>query len=1208
MPNINFLPEQIKILETKDKNIIVSASAGSGKTTVMIEKLIKIIIEENVNIKNLLVLTYTKAAAEEMKQKLINALYAKAEKDNKLISQIDDVANADISTIHSFFQKLIKKNFMLLDIDPNFSVLEENQTENLKYQALKNAILTYGEISKEKLNKLLDIYGKSRNEKTIYKLLERINIFLSAVDDPNEWIKTIATKLCEKNLNQNIAIKIINKNFFETANYFLAIFNNLLKTAKEQGAIKYVEYLNNIISQLSLVRIEKEEKNSELTEPLEYTGTFFENYSVFQNFDFKTLRQETDLLELYEKIVIERDKLKDFVNKLKTYDYSKENVLLSIESVKEIIEILLELNLVYEKEFTALKKAKNALDFNDLEKYALLLSNNTEICASLSNKYAYIFIDEFQDANRLQEKILSRFAGGNKRFMVGDVKQSIYGFRQAEPDIFIEMQNVFKKSEKSEVMFLNLNFRSHKKILAFVNLVFNEIMTMETAKLDYKTTAQLESRMEFLEDESSEIPRVELNLIKFPKKQEKLTAPHVYSVRKHPEATAQDGTAEKEAILIAEKISNLIGKKYFNISEKVFKEIEFKDISVLLNARGSYLDKFCSVLANFNIPVYANTNSSLLNDEEVNIFVCLLKLCRNFNDDISLAVCLNSIFGGLSYDELAQIRLANLNDININNLSKQDIKEQTEMFANKNENLANGNSETNNAPEIEKDSQKIQNKQKNSSYFYECVLNYNLQDEIYQKIKNFKNLLKELKFDIECRGIYFAFNKLISQFDYFSYLYSKNNGLEKVNKIKKFLQDFKDSEFNFNLISFLNYTDENPDSIKAPNFISGDNCVNVTTIHSSKGLEYPVVILANAGALFTGQPRNSEIEINLNEGIALKFYNNLNRTKNMSVMFDAMLKLNKSAEFAEKLRLLYVALTRAKNYLIITGGFSDEFSKLNSDFEIKQKTNFLDLIVGALPLNEIEKINSNENVKNQNYQVKIFNSSEISSKNLTENNKLFGKFDSDYVNIFKNYFNSELPKKDETALKNSVTSLSNLDYEQEYASVNISPKSLKISEHLNEKPTDIGILYHKVLEKIDFNKIETLEDIEQFLIANFSKDKKNIDSHKIFESVFCLKKFKYNNILKEQKFMMYVPHNEIVENGSKEKILIQGIVDLILLGEKNILIDYKFSSISNEKTLIDRYNLQLKIYKKAIESALNQKIDETYILHINSGKLIKMMG
>ncbi|MDD2445696.1 MAG: UvrD-helicase domain-containing protein [Clostridia bacterium] len=1159
MSSINFLPEQIKILESKDKNVIVSASAGSGKTTVMIQKLINLIVENNVNVKNLLVLTYTRSAAEEMKQKLLDALFEKAKTNPALLNQIDDVETSDISTIHSFFQKLIKKYFNVLDIDPNFSVLEEKQSEAFKHKALKEAIAKFGETNPLDLSKLLDIYGKTRTEKTIYFLLDKINIFLSAVDDPDFWSKNIAIKSCEEDLNKNYALEVVNQSFYQTAQHYIKVFNKTLKQAEQCGAVKYIEYINNILSQLEIIKPNKlkNEKNQK-----KYRGSFFDNFSALSQFSFKNLYNNENLPDLYNLLAKQRDDLKNYINKATKDDYSKENVELSLKSVKDIINILLELNKVYEVEYSSLKKTVNALDFNDLEKMALELSQNEEISNQISNRYSNIYVDEYQDANRLQEKILSAFVKKNNRFMVGDVKQSIYGFRQAEPDIFLDMQKQFCNSEDSEVMYLNSNFRSHKKILNFVNLVFNTIMTQGTAKLDYKNTAQLQSRLEFQEDESSDSPRVELNIIKNSPEETNPPASKIYSVKEHSCVVLSDENPEREAILIAKKISELVGKKYFHISSKTFKEIEFKDISILLNSRSSYLDRFCTVLSNYNIPVCANTNSSLLNDEEVNIFVCLLKLCKNFNDDISLAVCLkNEILGGLSFKQLGQIRL---NALHIN-------------------------------------------KEQKLNYFYECVNCYNENDEILCKINNLKSLIEQLKFDIKIKGIYFALSRIVYENDYYLYLFSKNNGNEKVNNVQKFLRDFNGSEYNFNLIAFLNFIEQSPDGIKAPNYISGDNCVNVTTIHSSKGLEYPVVILANVGAEFTGKHRNGEIEINLNQGIALKFYNNETRVKSMPVMFDAMIKINKSAEFAEKLRLLYVALTRAKNYLIIVGSTEEDITSLTTDFEIQQKNSFLELIAGALPENEIDKINKGENIKNENYSVKIFNELEITRENVKEKTDLFGKSNKDYVKIFENYFNLKAPLKKDIALKNSVTSLARENMELDYASINHIPKILKTSEHLSEKPSETGTLYHKVFELLDFEKINSLKDIEQFLAIKFSKEANILNINKIYQSVCCLKKIKYRNILKEQKFMMYIPHKEIVENGSKEKILIQGIVDLILLGEKNILIDYKYTSLTNEEEIIKRYSMQLKIYKRATETALNNKIDCVYILLINSGKLIEIM-
>ncbi|MDD2227027.1 MAG: UvrD-helicase domain-containing protein [Clostridia bacterium] len=1296
MKREDFLPEQRKVLNCTDKNLIVSASAGSGKTTVMIQKIIELITEQNKSVKDFLILTYTVLAAEEMNQKLINALYEKtfsyleqiratssadtistigkftdkneanskqsnvenlnieknAEKDleknvekkgkNKekensekiekkyyhLLSQIDEMATADISTIHGFFQRLLKKYFMLLNLEPNFKILEESQAQVLKNQALKNAIVTYGENSRERLNQLLDIYGKSRSEKTIFKLLEKINVVLKAIDDAPFWCENIATKLCEPNLNKNYAIKTLNRFFCDSARYYEKVFEKLLKETQLLSEAKYTAYVQDILIQLNLIKLNEKETEK----------NFFTNYGIIYDFNFETLNQSKENPDLYKKIFFQREKLKEFINKIKAYNYSRENVCLSVKSIKQNIETLLDLCRVFDDEYTKLKKESSYLDYNDLEKYALELAENKDVCRQISKRYTHLFVDEYQDANRLQERILSAFASGGLRFMVGDLKQSIYGFRQAEPDIFLNLQSQFSNSEDCEVMFLNSNFRSHPRILNFVNTIFCALMTETTAKLDYAKKSCLQGRIKFPDSNETNVTNagVEINIIRTLKEKKEPQTPNVYSVKEHTKnVDLQDGDeqdkAEKEAILIAQKIGELIGKKFYDSSIKAFREIEFKDISILLNSRGSYLDKLCTKLSEFNIPIYANANKSLLGDEDIYIFIHLLELCKNFNNDIALASCLHSVFGGLNYAELAQIRFSTSNC--------KYFYECVNFFI---ENYKN---------------EKFPQTQRNAKILNNEEIDF---EEIYNKLNNFKILIDNLKFEINIKGIYFALNKVVNSYDYFSYLYSKNNGLEKANNLKKFLNDFIQSSFDNDLIGFLNFVRECPEAVSAPDYLSSDNCVNINTIHSSKGLEFPVVFLANAGASFEGRANDNEIAINLNFGIGLKFYNPIERTENMSFIFDAITKLNKDAEFAEKIRLLYVALTRAKYFLFIVGSTKNDFEKLSADYEIKQKNNYLDLIIGAMPEKMIKKINVNKNIIDDNFEVKTYFENEISNSVLFENDKQQGESNSEqgensecfenggnekklsieseciienesngenkkveskekYFKIFQDFFNKNAPAPDDVALKNSVTYLAH-ESEQDFTSINPSPKSLRTSEHLSDKAAEIGILYHKVLERIDFQNIDNEFQIKEIIQKNFSKQKDLIDEKLIFGCVKCLQSFKFKNLLKEQKFMMYIPHREIIKNGSDEKVLIQGIADLILLdavtnaneinknaiNAKNILIDYKYTSITDENLLKKRYETQLRIYKKAVETALNIKIDEVYLLLIKNQKLLKI--
>lgn len=1268
-----FQPEQIKVLNSEGKNVIVSASAGSGKTTVLIQKLIKLITEKNVSVKKLLVLTYTKASAEEMKQKLIDALYENAIDNPKLLEQIDDVAVSDISTIHSFFQRLIKRYFMVLKINPAFSVMEEQESEILKSQAIKNILNDFSKTNPYYLEKLLDYYGKTRSHKTIKKLLDKINIFLGAVDDVEEFYNHTSTLFCCENLNKNLAVFFVNKELCEMIDYFKTEFLKLNKEAQFIDSKEYFEYTNKILAILSQIKMTTKEKvyfknylenlndnvdNNDEVDEIPST-TFFKNYQILISSKFPNLNQpksnskvcqhqsQNNVLKnglqdnlkgnlpdnSQDKVKNElKDRLKDDncqeefdknlnlyikLNEVKTKfakektnyldcDYNEENVLESIKDIKETIKILLELNQSYEKEYLKLKQRKNVVDFNDLEKYALLLLKNSSICSELQNQYKYIFVDEYQDANYLQEKILSLISSNNNRFMVGDVKQSIYGFRQAEPDIFLNLEEKFKTDPNSEALTLNSNFRSNKNILNFVNLVFSEIMTQKTAKLDYKISSCLRPKAKYKDVLSNSFKNVELNIIKIPENIEKPKPPKIYSVQNiKSEYLYNFEPAELEARLVAKKISELVGQKIYDAKLKQEREIQFKDICMLLNSRGEYLDKFCSVLNKFGIPIYANTNSSLFEDEEIKIFLSLLKLSVSQLDDISYVTVLHSIFGELTYNEIAILKIIFPKCNSVYEIINKFLNDQNIIK------FLNCFSDGENCKEtFEKDLNSF------ATNLKETLSNNNFSvielKKLYQKVKNFTkfldNFIKKLKFN----GVYLTLNKIINDFDYFSYLYQRSDGIEKVAKIKKFVENFVNNSYNFDIVGFLNFVENSPNLVRAPNYISGDNCVSITTIHSSKGLEYPIVFLINCGGNFYGKQRDGDIELNTNFGIALKRFDKNNRSKNMSIIFDAMQKINKNDVFAEKLRLLYVALTRAQNHLFIVGSTKKFFKKLYSNFQIKSCSSFLDLIIGSLSEKEILEINnffllqSNKSCIFNN--LKNYSTNCYFAENFIDNvnnvkTKAVGKFDIGIVDYLKSYFNKDLPQKTNVALKNSVTSLSSVD-DEFYTSYNPQPKLLKIEEHNVKKINEIGTDYHEILEIIPFDEIHTCLDVENFIIKNNLN--KTLDVKKIFECIKLIKSFQYKNILKEQKFMMYVPHKDIIENGSREKILIQGVIDLVLLGKKNVLIDYKYTLTKNRETLINRYKMQLKLYKKAVEESLNISINEVYLLLIYSAELVKV--
>ncbi len=1097
---------QEEVVNSSNKNLIVSASAGSGKTTVMIRKIIKGMIEDGIGVKDILVLTYTKSAAEEMKQRLLSAIYENVDKNPELLNEIDDLLTANISTIHSFFQKVLKKYFYMLDLDPSFKLCDELESENLKSKALSIAMQNFFEENAEEYKNLLELYGNDRTDKKLQRVVKTINEFCMSLADPEKWINETALKLYK---DENYLINLMNEDLCFKVQSFLAEANKILKLADGQDI--YIKYLNEIISSLSLIH-----KNA----------NFFNNYNNFTRISFKNLKKDEENL-IYLAIIELRKKINEykfFLNKMNLTPERTSNLLCL---GKEIATSVINVFKLYEKTYKELKQQKNCLDFNDLERYMLELLKNQAVTESLKSEFKQIYIDEYQDANLLQEQILSMLSNGSNRFMVGDVKQSIYTFRQANPDIFLEIQKRYEKEENSESKSLNSNFRSRKEILEFVNLVFDKILTPITGGIDYKGTARFQARAEYKKVDC-DVPAVNIDIVKKAEMEKELIAPKIYSVKNHVASEETEDYPELEARLVAKRISDLIGKEIYVNGE--VKKIDFKDITILLASRGTYLDKFCSMLSRFGIPLQANSRAMLYSDNIIKPLIHLLSLTINFNDDISLASSLLN-FGNMSLNELLKIS------------------------------VCNGES------------------------FYKKVLIFNSEENIVKKLNNFNELFKNFKQNLLTDGIFTSLNKI---YDKTKYLFHLNE--EDRQKVKKFTNEFLKNGFDRDVLGFLDFAEKN--LVLAPAFTSDINAVTVTTIHASKGLEYPIVFLANAGADFTKGKKEFEVVLSEKLGIGLKDLPN----DEPSIVYNTLSIREKNNEFAEKLRLFYVALTRAKNHLFIVGSSSGNFKQIENDYDVFKQKSFLNLSIGSLSGEDIKKLNSSNKLITENgLCVEIYSDFNFNLKN---KEKTVLEADEKSKKILENYFNYNYPNKKETklALKNSV---SRIVKEEEGYSQNLTPKTFDIKEHLSGDASIIGTKYHDVMQKVDFN----LEN--QNLIIPDEVDKEKIES--AIKSVKnILKLTKSAHVFKEQEFMMYIPQKDIISEGSQDKILIQGIIDLLSIGEKNIIIDYKLSSIKDKNKLAMLYKTQLKLYKIAVNKAFNIKIDSVYLYNFNSKEMIEL--
>ena len=1096
---------QDEVVNSFGKNLIVSASAGSGKTTVMIRKIIKGIIKDGIGVKDILVLTYTKSSAEEMKQRLLNAIYENAESNPEILSQIDDLPVANISTIHSFFQKEIKKYFYILGIDPSFSLIDELEIENLKAKALKEAMQQFYQENPLCYNKLLELYGNDRTDKSLQQVIKTINEFVSSLANGEVWLKNVSLSMYKDEqkiqnfLNDSLCFKISS---------FISDANKILDEAK--GQEKYISYINGIISMLS-------ETDKKLD--------FLYNYNKVLQISFQRLAKDEENF-VYKEIIRLREKINVYKTSLKNLELSEENISSLLSESKNIVESVLNVYEKYNNIYENYKKDLNCLDFNDLEKYMLKLISDEKTLNSLKKEFKQIYIDEYQDANLIQEKILSQLSNGRNRFMVGDVKQSIYAFRQANPEIFLGIQESFKLDNNSISLALNSNFRSRSEILNFVNLIFENVMTLLTSGIDYKNTSKFNPKAEY-KNVSNTFPAVNIEIIKRKEDKTDIVAPSVYSVKDVQIESQEEAVAESEARIVAEKISELVGQEIYD--NKNIRKIDFKDITILLNARGKYLDKFCSTISRFGIPVQANSREYLYSNNIVKIILNLLNLAVNVYDDVSLASSIRE-FGGVNLNELSEIA-----EIDGNTL-------------------------------------------------YEKMIKYNFDDKLQQKIKAFLKLYEDFNFEISSYGIYVALTNIINKTKFIQRFKIKDR-----NNITKFVNDFLKNGYNYDLVGFLDFAEKN--LVIAPAYTYGSNSVSVTTIHSSKGLEYPVVFLVNSGADLTKNATNNSIVLNEKLGIGIKEMPD----DKPSLVYDILKGLQKKNEFAEKLRILYVALTRAKNHLFIVGSSAGDFKKISNDYDVFKQKSFLDLVVGSLSGNHIKNINENLSIKSEIFNINIYESINF-NLNSIQNKSL--KSDEKVKEILKRYFNFKYPFEKETsiALKNSVSRL--VDEERGY-SQNISPKYFYINEHLKEDFSTIGTEYHNLMQQIDFNEKSLNIEIPEKIDKN-----KILKAYQIIKDI--LNKTGSHNIFKEQGFMMYVNQNEIIKNGSEEKILVQGVIDLLILGVKNIIIDYKLTSILDNEKLVKKYKTQLLLYKKAVEKAFKIKIDELYLYNFNKFELIKL--
>ena len=1243
---VKWTKEQEQSIYEKGNNILVAAAAGSGKTAVLVERIINKIINEKIDIDRLLVVTFTNAAASEMRERVLKAIYKKIDEkpdDERLQRQVTLLNKSSICTIDSFCFDVVRNNFFEIDLSNNFRIGDTTEIEILQQDVLEDLFEEKYENNDEDFLKLVNTYTEYRDDTPLKDLILTIYKYIQSNPYPEKWLHE---KIEMFNFPEDI-----NQDFSKTT--WGNILLNQIKEIVDDGIYQLKPEVEN------LSKIDELKKSYELLrgnlQQLELLqanlDTWDKAYEIYSSINFGKWLVDS---KIKTEDKISAQKVRSKVIKSLEAVADKVLVMNSQESFKDIIHMYKILNklenviLEFSSQFSKKKKEKNIVDFSDIEHFALKIlidenGNPTEIAKKYQQKFEEIAIDEYQDSNLVQEYILTSISKGNNIFMVGDVKQSIYKFRQARPDLFLDKYKKYKlkqqKTEKDDLKIqLFKNFRSRREVLDFSNLIFSKIMSEELGELNYTEEEYLNLGADY--KDTGEDLKAEIDIIQIETNDEKTLNPEELEVEslqedvddeEFKEEVERKEDIEVEAQFVANKIKQLIENKFqvYDAKNKIQRDIKYKDIVILLRSTKTSAPIFEKEIIKLGMPVFSDSSSEYLESLEIQTIMNLLKIIDNPLQEIPLVATMRSMIGGFTDNDLVKIRLCDKYD-----------------------------------------------------NFYTTILKskINVDEELRLKIEDFLNKLEMWRKEQEYLSLPEFIWKIYNDTGYFNYVGLMKNGELRQANLKMLFEIAKQCEnISFKgLYNFINYIEKIKTSSKdmdsARVIGENDDVIRIMSIHKSKGLEFPIVILANTEKQFNLQDLNQKILLHPELGIGVKYID-----YDLQIRYDTLSKRAirnkiKIETLSEEMRVLYVALTRAKEKIIITGFTKKE--KIDKMMENVEKYENLSVMLLQNAKSYLEWLmliyNYNKEKMNELSTWNYYKKDEIINIYEKENKK------EDEEDISKNIIKKldEYPKEEKLEkqiieklnyiypfiestiipTKTSVTQIKQMSLEskinninRQYSDIiendidklnnykcaynnaienniriNQNPKTLENIDECEELPkpkflqsdedvkitnAEKGTLIHLCMQKLDVKKqeynLEGIKELVEKLVAKkiiTQQEAYAINLNKILQftkSNIWKEMTKANVVEREKPFYINIPAKEIYNKNVEEKILVQGIIDLYYINEKGklILVDFKTDYVANkqEKILIDKYKTQLELYKNALESALERKVDKAYI-------------
>jgi len=1040
---------QLSAIITRNSNILVSAAAGSGKTAVLTERIKSLVVSQDAGIEEMLIVTFTNAAAGEMRERIFKGISEAMEEEGADVSylqdQLDRIGNANISTFHAFCLEVIREYFYLTELAPDFKICDDAQNETFSQEAME--IMLNEMFEKEENSEFLNFaskYSKANNEKDIGNMITMVYKFIKSLPDPFGWLNT---------------------------------------------------------------KIEDLKNSADETERNTYT-------------DACVLR---DMIIRYDKI---------FVGK---------------------------------------KYSSNQLSFNDVEHLALEILAYPEPSQEYRERFKYIFIDEYQDTNEVQEELINRIKRDDNLFMVGDVKQSIYQFRLADPQIFIDKYKKYKTGNEKDCIKidLNRNFRSKPNVLSCTNRVMERIMTEESSGISYDSDAKLYPGFdhgELLKNGPAAEPVIfDMIVEKDVKESLSLVSQDTEPVK---------GT-EMEALFVCRRIKEVLGREYFDVKSGKVKTVTLDDIVVLLRSYKGSAETYQDVFQREGIPAYIEGNDGYFETVEISVFANLLKIIVNKRQDIPLLSVMRSAMFRFTADEMSSIR----------------------VFRKK-------------------------------GLFAEAFLDYCREGEDPALKEKCCSMLKRLE-EWQDRSQYMSLKDLLwmllKESGFYDFVRALPMGAQRVKNLKALVEKAEKYQNNTsqNLTGFIKYLEllelNSAPMISEKPAGDKESYVRMMSIHKSKGLEFPVVIVAGLGKSFNHRKASSEISLDKDLGFGLRFRDDKNRYK-MKTQRQLDIDDNvKAKELAEEMRILYVAMTRAREQLILIGSVKKLDDKLpGKDKEPLECTSFVEWLAG--PLHEADV--SGEAVFNIHRGFPWKYEEEEGAKSLANGQEDRSLEEEDQAvkdRIFAEYdFEYKYKEASEMPAKFTATELNRIMKNGEDPDTDI-PVTRSLPQGRQERKlsaAERGTLTHNVLQELNFAGTGTVKEIEaqieglaaKGIISQEEADEVRGDwIFRFFESDLGRRLKKAKTVYREKPFLLWHPCDE--KSGS----IVQGIIDCFFEEEDGyVLIDYKTDYIPQEgregalMSKAEGYRTQMSIYKNAIESSGDKKVKEAYLYFLSAGQEVSI--